>query len=123
MEEITIPIETAIPCGLVMTEIVTNSLKYAFPDTFSCMEIRGVPCTIALTLQRDGNDYLLSVADNGIGMPEGTDVPMHHSLGLYLIRLVVEHQLRGSLEISTAGGTAYTIRFPEPAVKERNADE
>jgi hypothetical protein len=123
MEEITMSIETAIPCGLVMAEIVTNSLKHAFPKTFSCVEIRGEPCTIALTLQRDGSDYLLGVADNGIGMPEGTDVTKHHSLGLYLIRLIVEHQLRGRLEISTAGGTAYTIRFPEPAAKERNPDE
>jgi len=78
---------------------------------------------IALTLHREGNDYLLGVADNGIGMPEGSDVPRSHSLGVYLIRLIVEHQLRGSLEISTAGGTAYTIRFPEPIVKERNTYE
>ena len=78
---------------------------------------------IALTLHREGNDYLLGVADNGIGMPEGSDVPRSHSLGMYLIRLIVEHQLRGSLEISFAGGTAYTNRFPEPIVKERNTYE
>jgi two-component system, sensor histidine kinase PdtaS len=116
-------IETAIPCGLVMSEIVTNSLKYAFPHTFSCEEIRGEPCTIALTLHREGSDYLLKITDNGIGTPEGNDVTMSHSLGLFLIRFIVEHQLRGSLEINTSGGTAYTIRFPAPEVKERNNDE
>jgi PAS domain S-box-containing protein len=123
MGDVTMPIETAIPCGLVISEIVTNSLKYAFPKTFSCAEIRGEPCTITLTLNREGNDYLLKIADNGTGIPEGTDVTMTHSLGLYLIRFIVEHQLMGSLEISPAGGTAYTIRFTEPAVKERNTDE
>jgi two-component sensor histidine kinase len=123
MEDIILPIETATPCGLVMSEIVTNSLKYAFPKTFSCEEIRREPCTITLTLHREGSDYLLGIADNGIGMPEGIDATMSHSLGLFLIRFIVEHQLRGSIEINTLGGTAYTIRFPEPAVKERNTDE
>jgi two-component sensor histidine kinase len=75
-----------------------------------------------LTLHREGSDYLLIIADNGTGMPGGIDVTRSPSLGLYLIRFIVKHQLRGSLEISTAGGTAYTIRFPDPAVKERHAD-
>ena len=123
MEDITMPIDTAIPCGLVMSEIVTNSLKYAFPKTFSCTEIRKEPCTVALTMHREGSDYLLKIADNGIGMPEGIDITMSHSLGLYLIRFIIKHQLRGSLEISTSGGTAFTIRFPDLAVKERHNDE
>jgi PAS domain S-box-containing protein len=123
MGDITLPIETATPCGLVMTEIVTNSLKYAFPKTFSCEEIRGEPCTISLTLHRDGNDYLLGIADNGIGMPEGIDVTKPHTLGRFLIRFIVEHQLGGSIEISTARGTAYMIRFPAPAVTEGNTYE
>ncbi|MDP2796730.1 MAG: PAS domain S-box protein [Methanoregula sp.] len=123
MGDITMPIETAIPCGLVMSEIVTNALKYAFPGTFSCNDQRGEPCTIALTLRREGNNYRLTIADNGTGMPEGIDVTMTHSLGRYLIMFIVKHQLRGSLEISTAGGTAYTIRFPQPAVTEHHTDE
>ncbi|MDP3396144.1 MAG: PAS domain S-box protein, partial [Methanoregula sp.] len=123
MGYITLPIETATPCGLVMNEIITNSLKHAFPKTFNCGEIRGEPCTISITLNRDGSDYLLGVSDNGIGMPEGIDVTISHTLGLFLIRFIVEHQLRGSLEISNEGGTAYTIRFPEPKVKERNTNE
>jgi PAS domain S-box-containing protein len=123
MGDVTMPIETAIPCGLVMGEIVTNSLKYAFPKTFSCRETHGEPCTITLTLHREGSDYLLGVADNGIGMQKGIDVSRPHSLGLYLIRHIVEHQLRGSLETRITNGTAYTIRFPEPVVQERNIDE
>jgi two-component sensor histidine kinase len=117
------PIETAIPCGLVMTEIITNSLKYAFPPTFSCKDQRGEPCTITLTLQHENSDYLLTISDNGIGMPDGTEVTVTHSLGLYLIRLIVQHQLRGTLDISTDKGTSYTIRFPEPAIKEEKPGE
>ncbi len=123
MGDVMMPIETAIPCGLVMNEIVTNSLKYAFPPTSTCVEIRGEPCTITLTLHREGNNYRLMIADNGIGMPEGIDITAARTLGLYLIRFIVNHQMRGSLEVSTAGGTAYMIRFPEQAVKERHADE
>ncbi|MCX6689902.1 MAG: ATP-binding protein [Methanoregula sp.] len=58
-----------------------------------------------------------------ITVPKGIDVTMSHSLGLFLIRFIVEHQLRGSLLISTTGGTAYTIRFPAPEGKERSSDE
>jgi PAS domain S-box-containing protein len=123
MGEITMPIETATPCGLVITEIITNSLKYAFPKTFSCEEIRGEPCTISIAMHREGSDYILTIADNGIGIPEGTDVTIKTSLGLYLIRFIVKHQLQGSTEVSTGNGTAYTIRFPEPAAKERKHDE
>jgi two-component sensor histidine kinase len=123
MGDITMPIETTLPCGLVMSEIVTNALKYAFPRTFSCGEIRGEPCTITLTLRREGNNYRLMIADNGIGIPEGIDITASRTLGLFLIRFIVKHQLRGSLEISTTGGTAYTIRFPEPAGKERHTNE
>jgi two-component sensor histidine kinase len=123
MGDITLPIETAIPCGLVMSEIVTNALKYAFPKTFSCNDQRDEPCTITLTLHREGNNYRLMIADNGTGMPEGIDITASRTLGLYLIGFIVRHQLRGTLEVSTDGGTAYTIQFPEPEVKERQPDE
>ena len=106
------PIETIIPCGQVISEIITNSLKYAFPDTFSCKDKRGEPCSITISLQCEGNDYLLNVADNGIGMREAVDAPGSSSLGKFLIRFIVEHQLQGNLEINTKEGTVYTIRFP-----------
>ena len=106
-----------------MSEIITNSLKYAFPDTFSCKEIRWEPCTIYLTLKREGSDYLLIVADNGIGRAEGNDVSMSHTLGRFFIRFIVVHQLQGSIEINIAGGTVYSIRFPLPAIKGDHFDE
>ncbi len=123
MGDLMLPFGTTIPFGLVISEIVTNSLKYAFPDTFYCKEKCGELCIITLSLKREGSDYLLIVADNGIGMSEEVEVTSSNSLGLYLIRLIVEHQLQGSIEISTTVGTMYTIRFPEPAVKTRYFEE
>jgi two-component sensor histidine kinase len=118
MGEVTMPIETAIPCGLVMSEVITNSLKYAFPTTFSCQDQRNEPCTITIIMNHEGGYYRLYIEDNGIGIPNGAEADPSQSLGLYLIRLIVEHQLRGTLQVSTAGGTAYTIRFPERKSKE-----
>ena len=112
MGEIMMPIETAVPFGLVISEIITNSLKYAFPPSFSCEELRREPCTISLTFHREGNGYLLTIADNGIGIPNGNGAEGSHTLGLFLINFIVKHQLRGSVEINNVGGTAYTIRFP-----------
>jgi len=123
MGDVTLPIETAIPFGLVMTEIVTNALKYTFPETFSCITQRGGPCTITITLKRGDNNYRLMIADNGIGIPEEIDFDKTRSLGLYLTRFIVMHQLRGSIEVSTAGGTAFTIRFPELVRKEKHAQK
>jgi len=118
MGAITLPIDIATPCGLVMNEIVSNSLKYAFPDTFSCKDQRREPCTIALNMQHEGCDYLLQIVDNGIGIPERKDGTNSHELGFFLIKLIIERQLHGSLEINTSGGTAYSIRFTEPEIKE-----
>jgi len=72
---------------------------------------------------REGSDYILTVADNGIGIPPGINVTVASSLGLYLIGFIISHQLQGTLSISITQGTAYTIRFPEPVSKERKPDE
>ncbi len=122
-ESVTMPIETAIPFGLVISEIVSNSLKYAFPDTFFCKEKRGEENTISITLKSDGKVCLLEIADNGIGVTSGIDDSLPGSLGLYLIRFIVEHQLQGSLEINNTEGTMYTIRFPLSAYTEGHSNE
>jgi two-component sensor histidine kinase len=118
MGEIMMPIETAVPFGLVISEIITNSLKYAFPPSFSCEEHRGETCTLSINFQREGKDYLLKIADNGIGIPEGQGIEGSPRLGLFLIDFIVKHQLRGRIEINNVRGTKYTIRFPEPVVME-----
>jgi two-component sensor histidine kinase len=107
VESISLNIETATPCGLIINELVTNSLKYAFPA-----ERQGV---ITLTMKRvqDGTGYLLQVADNGIGLPEDLDIRRTNSLGMQLVVNLTENQLQGRLEVIRHHGTTFRITFQE----------
>ena len=113
--EITIPVECGnlslvmdelIPCGLIINELVTNSLKHAFPE--------GRSGAIAISLVEDGPGMLLTVRDDGVGLPEGLVIEKAESLGLILVNSLVQ-QLGGTLEIDHCGGTAFMIKFPRPA--------
>jgi len=98
----------AIPCGLVLNEIISNSMKYAFPASF-----RGRPLlSIRMSAGRSGV-IALSVSDNGIGMPTGRDLSAVSSMGMRLIRILVEDQLKGSVRLETGRnrGTVYRIKF------------
>jgi len=107
MESISLNIETATPCGLIINELVTNSLKYAFPDNR-----KG---TISVTLNRDeeSGGYLLRVSDNGVGLPADLDIRQAESLGLRLVVSLAEQQLRGKIEAALDQGTTFKITFQE----------
>jgi two-component system, sensor histidine kinase PdtaS len=107
VESISLNIETATPCGLIINELVTNSLKYAFPD-----ERPGL-ITITMKRERDGEGYLLRVADDGIGLPEDLEIRRTNSLGLQLVVNLTENQLQGRLEVDRHHGTAFRIAFQE----------
>jgi len=96
-------LETAIPCGLIINELVTNALKYAFPN--------GNKGFIRVGL-RLGSDkkYTLIVSDNGVGLPENVDIHNTKTLGLQLVDSLVE-QLEGSIEIDRKKGSSFKIRF------------
>ncbi len=101
-------IETAIPCGLIVTELLTNALKYAFPD--DGWAVSGEP-EIRVRLIREGTDCLFWVDDNGVGLPEDFDWENSSSLGLRLVRILTR-QLRGELGIDRRNGTRFSVRFP-----------
>ncbi|MBF0566192.1 MAG: response regulator [Nitrospirae bacterium] len=106
-------LETAIPCGLIINEIVSNSLKYAFP--------KGTRGKISISLhKRDDNGYELSIGDNGIGLPRDLNFDNVSSLGLRLIKTLSD-QLEGSVELNRTGGTRYKIIFKD--LSETNAEE
>jgi len=107
VDSISLNIETATPCGLIINELVTNSLKHAFPD-----RRLGV---IALSLKRNENagGYLLTVADNGIGLAEGVDIRQTRSLGLQLVVNLTENQLQGTLEVQRGNGVVFRVSFHE----------
>jgi PAS domain S-box-containing protein len=96
-------INTAIPCGLIINELVSNALKHAFPD--------GREGEIRIDLQQDeAHQSLLRVCDNGVGFPEEVNFRNTASLGLQLVHLLTD-QLGGTIEMQTGSGTCFEMRF------------
>ena len=96
-----LPLDIAIPCGLIVSELVTNALKYAFPDR---------PGTIRVVLQPAGDHLELTVADNGIGLPADIDPRKTKTLGLDLVFTFAE-QLEAEVTVKREGGTAFVFAF------------
>ncbi len=101
----------ATTAGLIINELVTNSYKYAFPPGFDCMAERGKPCTILVDFVHKDGVFILTVADNGRGMPPGFDPLSAKSLGLKLVTFLARHQLRSDIEILTDPGTSFIFRL------------
>ena len=104
VENIFLEIDVAVPCGLIINELVSNSLKYAFTPG-SSGEIK-----IELYAENE-QDLALIVSDNGVGLPEGLDWQNLKSLGLQLVNNLVE-QLGGDVKLSRKFGTQFKITFP-----------
>ncbi len=106
VEPTPIGIDIAVPCGLVINELVSNALKYAFPAGWeSDAEIR-----IELGIS-DKNEIQLVVTDNGMGLPDDFSFETTRSLGVHLIKILIEDQLKGSIKLDRKQGTHYQIRF------------
>lgn len=111
VSDVSLNIETAVPCGLIISELVSNSLKYAFTEEKSG--------EIKISLKSQDNEYDLVVSDNGIGFPENLDYKnIEKSLGLQLVNSLV-NQLDGTIELDRSKGTKYTIKFKEQIYKNR----
>ncbi|MEO5359672.1 MAG: CHASE domain-containing protein [Nitrospirota bacterium] len=106
--DVHVGIGTAIPCGLIINELFTNIIKYAFTGRDGG-EIGG-EITIELRALADSDELELIVGDNGVGMPEGIEIGKTKSLGLKVVTILTK-QLRGTIEIDRADGTRYILRF------------
>ncbi len=104
-------IDTAIPCGLLINELLSNSLKHAFPKN-KMGEI-----IIEMTSQK-GQKYTLRVRDNGCGLPQTIDFSKLNSLGMKLVHTLVK-QLDGSLEFTNYSGAEFIINFKDSNYKKR----
>jgi PAS domain S-box-containing protein len=105
LEETRMNMDAAVPCGLILNELVSNCLKYAFPGTREG-EIR-------IELLRDGEGpACLSVKDNGVGLPEDVSLWSAKSLGLRLVRILAE-QMGAKVEVSSHEGTAVKLIFSQ----------
>lgn len=97
-------IGTAIPCGLIINELVSNSLLYAFPEDR--------PGEVLIRFgQLDGQNFRLTVQDNGIGFPKGLDFKKTSTLGLMLVTGLTQ-QLGGTIALRNESGTTFDISFP-----------
>jgi two-component sensor histidine kinase len=100
---ISLSTDTAIQCGLIVNELVSNSLKHAFP-TDQAGEI-------SITMQRErGDRVILTISDNGVGLPPDILFPGTESLGLQLVTMLIQ-QLEGKVEVERDGGTTFKIQF------------
>ena len=99
------------PAGLIVNELVTNSFKYSFPDSFDAEAVRNAPPTITVTFARDDGRYWIIVSDNGIGLPPDFDLTKTRTLGLKLVNFLSKHQMRAHVEVRTDKGTEFIFRM------------
>jgi PAS domain S-box-containing protein len=103
LENVFMHINKAVPCSLILNEMISNSLKHAFP--------KGRTGMITIDVKKKADMYILIYSDDGIGIPEGITFERTESLGMQLIYGLVK-QISGSIELERKGGTRYTITFP-----------
>ena len=99
-----LPISIAVPAGLIINELMTNAFKHAFDN-----RKEGQIVVILGVSEKD--EAILTVSDNGVGLPEGFDLRTSKTLGLHMVELLVEYQLQGNLEIVNKNGTTFNIVF------------
>jgi len=109
-DEVNLGIDSAIPCGLIINELIINILKYAFPE-----HEQG---RIEITIKKAGEYINLIVKDNGIGLPENFDSKNSESLGLQLVHTLIK-QLDGTLIVSSDNGAKFSFVFKEIKYKDR----
>ena len=103
VENILLGVDTAIPCGVIVNELVANSLKHAFPGDRSG--------EIIISFRESGGHYTMIFKDNGVGLPEDLDISRPPSLGLTIVKALAG-QLRGTIGLSRDNGSEISITFP-----------
>jgi two-component sensor histidine kinase len=104
VEDIMVDINTSIPLGLIINEIITNALKHAFPN-----DMQG---TILISFHRVGDKLKLEVSDDGVGFPKDLDYKNTSSMGLQLVNSL-SNQIDAELNVVMEKGTSFQITFPE----------
>ena len=103
VQPVSLPIEAAVTCGLLVNELVTNAFKHAFPN--------GRRGWITVSFQQEQDSLVLRVGDDGVGIPAAIQLEKTDSLGIKLIMLLAS-QLEGTLDLERSPGTRFTLRFP-----------
>ncbi|NOX90341.1 MAG: PAS domain S-box protein [Calditrichaeota bacterium] len=106
IEKISLSVEKALPCGMIVNELLCNTFKYAFPQGYKGNK------NLKIELQNKGNKIHLIVQDSGTGFPFPKDLNSINSMGLKLVYLWATHQLGGKISFDTQNGTKIDIQFP-----------
>ena len=114
IDNVALPVDKAIPCGLILNELITNALKHGFPE--------GRRGAIRVELARAGRNQLqLSVTDDGVGMPPGINIRQTQSLGMHLVCALAE-QLEAELTVAGEHGTSFKFTFTAGAANEERGN-
>jgi PAS domain S-box-containing protein len=112
LDPMDVSIEIALPLGLIANELLTNAFKYAFPHHQDG--------EIQIHLRKEKEDtFILIIKDNGVGLPATFSMDSEKSLGMFIVRLLVE-QIDGKIDISRQNGTTFMIRFKETILKKQD---
>ncbi|NVO01176.1 MAG: PAS domain S-box protein [Bacteroidetes bacterium] len=106
-ENIFLSLDFSIPCGLIVNEILSNALKYAFPENFSQKSQK----TISVKLSSESNEIKLEISDNGMGLPPDFNFSKSKTMGIRLINVLANDQLNGKISVLNKNGTHYEITF------------
>jgi PAS domain S-box-containing protein len=106
-----VDLDFAVPCGLIVNELVANAFRHAFPEDKPGSGTGR--CEIAVAVKRENDKLALTVADNGVGLPAGLDWEKAETLGLRLVTMLSQ-QLKGAIELDRTRGTAFRLRFANP---------
>jgi len=110
-EAVNLNINTAIPCGLIVNELISNALKHGFPE--------GRSGRVGIDLHRlEGDGYSLRVVDDGVGFPEGLDFRKTETLGMQIVNTLAS-QIDASIDLGRDKGTEFTLHFQEVQYKQR----
>ncbi|MDO9326678.1 MAG: ATP-binding protein, partial [Methanoregula sp.] len=103
-EELFLPVDQALPCALVLNEILSNAYKHAFKGRKTG--------NIEISALQVNDQIRIAVCDDGVGLPDNFEIGRSNSLGITLIRTIVQHQLKGSLMFKSQNGTKISMEFP-----------
>lgn len=112
-EKITLPIDIAMPCGLILNELILNALKHPFSNDSRNPEIQ-----IKFSFDRKKGTYILKVIDNGKGFPEGLELSTNDSMGLKLVATLTA-QIDGKIRLIRGNFTEIVLEFPPSDYAER----
>jgi PAS domain S-box-containing protein len=119
VEDVSMKVETAIPCGLIVNELVTNALKHAFPTGYTCLDPQSCQIKVKLAPISDTTNqmidiadagFTLTVSDNGVGLPAGYNWRSASTLGMQLVQ-VLSRQLGGQMELFAVNGVTWKLSF------------